>query len=251
MPSELILLIPLFAVIAFFYSSVGLGGGSSYTATLAVIGVSYLIIPTLSLTLNILVTAGATWQFARKGHLKARIIVPFLVASIPAAWYGGRLQLSETVFQALLLVTLVAVAVRIYFWADPVFRLPQGKSFLLGLSLLLGGLLGFVAGAVGIGGGIYLVPIIIMTGIGTTKEASATGAAFILFNSVAGVAARASWSELPWDLVVPLALTVTVAGYIGSHMGAARWQARTIQRVLGAIIIVAILFLARRLVMGI
>jgi uncharacterized membrane protein YfcA len=251
MPSELILLIPLFAVIAFFYSSVGLGGGSSYTATLAVIGVSYLIIPTLSLTLNILVTAGATWQFARKGHLKARIIVPFLVASIPAAWYGGRLQLSETVFQALLLVTLVAVAVRIYFWADPVFRLPQGKSFLLGLSLLLGGLLGFVAGAVGIGGGIYLVPIIIMTGIGTTKEASATGAAFILFNSVAGVAARASWSELPWDQVVPLALTVTVAGYIGSHMGAARWQARTIQRVLGAIIIVAILFLARKLVIGI
>ncbi|MDA0874664.1 MAG: hypothetical protein O3C45_06320, partial [Bacteroidetes bacterium] len=88
-------------------------------------------------------------------------------------------------------------------------------------------------------------------GIGTTKEASATGAAFILFNSMTGVAARASWSDLPWDLVVPLAITVTVAGYIGSHMGAARWQARTIQRVLGAIILVAIVFLARKVVMGV
>ncbi|MDA0875036.1 MAG: TSUP family transporter, partial [Bacteroidetes bacterium] len=164
MPSELILLIPLFAVIAFFYSSVGLGGGSSYTATLAVVGMSYVIIPTLSLTLNILVTAGATWQFARQGHLKLRILAPLLASSIPAAWIGGRLQLSETVFEALLLATLVTVAIRIYFWADPVFRLPQGKAFLLGLSVLLGGLLGFIAGAVGIGGGIYLVPIILMTG---------------------------------------------------------------------------------------
>lgn len=250
MPSELLILIPLFAVIAFFYSSVGLGGGSSYTATLAVVGVSYVVIPTLSLTLNILVTAGATWHFARQGHLKVRIIVPLLAASIPAAWIGGRLQLSEEIFQILLLATLLMVAVRIYFWADPVFRLPQGKGFLLGLSLVLGGVLGFIAGAVGIGGGIYLVPVILMTGIGTTKEASATGAAFILFNSITGVAARASWSELPWDLVVPLAITVTVAGYVGSHMGAARWQARTIQRVLGGIILVAILLLARRIVMG-
>jgi uncharacterized membrane protein YfcA len=250
MPPELLILIPLFAVIAFFYSSVGLGGGSSYTATLAVVGISYVIIPTLSLSLNILVTAGATWQFARQGHLKMRILSPLLAASIPAAWIGGRLQLSEEVFQILLLATLITVAIRIYFWADPVFRLPQGKAFLLGLSVALGGILGFIAGAVGIGGGIYLVPVILMTGIGTTKEASATGAAFILFNSITGVAARASWSQIPWDLFVPLAITVTVAGLAGSHMGSSRWQARTIQRVLGAIILVAIAFLVRKLAMG-
>ncbi|MDE2996957.1 MAG: TSUP family transporter, partial [Bacteroidota bacterium] len=99
MSADLVILVPLFAVIAFFYSSVGLGGGSSYTAVLAIFGVSYLIIPTLSLTLNILVTIGATIQFARHGHLKWRILGPLLAASIPAAWIGGRLQLAEFWFQ--------------------------------------------------------------------------------------------------------------------------------------------------------
>ena len=251
MPAELFILIPLFALIAFTYSSVGLGGGSSYTATLAIVGVSYVIIPSLSLSLNILVTAGATIQFARHGHLNWRILAPLLASSIPAAWIGGRLQLSEPVFQVFLLITLIAVAIRIYLWSDPVFKLPDNRSFRVLLSVLIGAVLGFIAGAVGIGGGIYLVPIILMTGIGTTKEASATGAAFILFNSVTGVIARASWTQLPWDLLLPLAVTVTIAGLAGSHMGSKRWHPRTIQRVLGAIILVAIVFLARRLLMGI
>ena len=130
-------------------------------------------IPTLSLTLNILVTTGATIQFARHGHLKWRILGPLLATSIPAAWIGGRLQLSEFWFQVLLLVTLVAVAARIYLWSDPVLRLPEGRVFRVVLSAVVGAILGFIAGAVGIGGGIYLVPIILMTGIGTTHEASA------------------------------------------------------------------------------
>ncbi|MDE2996956.1 MAG: TSUP family transporter, partial [Bacteroidota bacterium] len=150
-----------------------------------------------------------------------------------------------------LLVTLVAVAARIYLWADPVLRLPKGRAFRVALSAVVGGVLGFIAGAVGIGGGIYLVPIILMTGIGTTKEASATGAAFILFNSITGVAARASWNDVPWDLLVPLAITVTLAGVAGSHFGSAKWKPRRIQKVLGAIVLVAIAFLVRRLMLGI
>lgn len=248
--TELIILIPTFTFIAFVYSSVGLGGGSSYTALLTIVGVAYMTIPTISLTLNVIVTTGATIQFVRHGHLRARILIPLLMASIPAAWIGGRLQLPETGFQILLLVTLAAVAIRIYFWSDPVLDVSETTGFRWAASLIIGAVLGFVAGAVGIGGGIYLVPILIMMGIGTTREAAATGAAFILFNSITGIVARASWSGIPWDLVVPLGITVAISGLAGSHYGSSRWPSRTIQRVLGAVILVAIVLLVHRLLLA-
>lgn len=250
MTPELLILIPAFAIIAFVYSSVGLGGGSSYTALLTIVGLSYVMIPTVSLTLNIIVTTGATIQFFRRGHLRARILIPLLVASIPAAWVGGRLQLPETTFQILLLVTLAAVAVRIYFWSDPTFDVPQSSTFRWLASLGIGAVLGFIAGAVGIGGGIYLVPVLIMAGIGSTQEAAATGAAFILFNSITGILARASWTDVPWDWLVPLGVTVAIAGLAGSHYGSSKWPSRTIQRVLGMVILVAIGLLVHRLVTG-
>lgn len=250
MSNELLILIPLFAFIAFVYSSVGLGGGSSYTAVLTIVGMSYMLIPTISLTLNIIVTTGATFQFYRKGHLRWQILVPLLITSIPAAWVGGRLQLPENVFQVLLLVTLAAVAARIYLWKDPVFDVPATKTFRILASLVIGALLGFVAGAVGIGGGIYLVPVLIMTGVGTTREAAATGAAFILFNSVTGVLARASWTDMPWELLVPLGVTVSLAGLAGSHFGSSKWSSKTIQRILGLVILVAIVLLVNRLMTG-
>ncbi len=250
MPPELFILIPAFALIAFVYSSVGLGGGSSYTALLTIVGLTYVMIPTVSLTLNIIVTTGATLQFVRNGHLRARILLPLLVTSIPAAWIGGRMHLPETTFQVLLLVTLTAVAVRIYFWSDPTFDVPQTTGFRVSASLVLGGILGFIAGAVGIGGGIYLVPVLIMAGIGTTREAAATGAAFILFNSITGIVARASWSDVPWDWLIPLGITVAIAGLAGSHYGSSKWPSRTIQRVLGVVILAAIVLLAHRLLTG-
>jgi len=250
MQPDLLILIPLFAFIAFVYSSVGLGGGSSYTAVLTIVGMTYVLIPTISLTLNIVVTTGATIQFVRNGHLRWRILVPLLVASVPAAWVGGRLQLPETTFQILLLLTLVAVAARIYLWKDPVFDFPSSKAFRLTASLVIGAVLGFVAGAVGIGGGIYLVPVLIMTGVASTREAAATGAAFILFNSVTGVLARASWTDMPWDFLVPLGVTVAIAGFVGSHYGSSRWPSRTIQRVLGVVILIAIALLVQRLATG-
>jgi uncharacterized membrane protein YfcA len=233
--------------IAFAYSSVGLGGGSSYTALLTIVGFTYTLIPSFSLALNTVVTLGATFQFARRGHLKMSILAPFILTSIPAAFVGGSLALSEDVFRILLMVSLLAVAGRIYLWKDPAFKLPQTRAFRLGLSLVLGLILGFVAGTVGIGGGIYLVPIIILTGIGSAKEAGAAGAAFILINSVVGLAARARVVDLPMDQFLPLAAAVLVGGLLGSHYGSGQWKPRTLQKVLGNIILVAIVLLARKI----
>ena len=160
------------------------------------------------------------------------------------------MSLPEGVFQAILLVSLIAVAARIYLWKTPVLDLPETRTFRWILIATVGSVLGFIAGTVGIGGGIYLVPIILISGLGTTKEASATGAGFILFNSVTGLIARAGQESLEWELILPLGLAVLIGGFAGSRLGAGHWEARWIQQVLGAIIIVAIVFLARALVLG-
>jgi len=248
MQSELLILIPFVLLISFSYSLVGLGGGSSYTALLTIVGISHVFIPSISLSLNVLVTVSAVAQFARKGHLKLKVLLPFLVTSVPAAYAGGSLELAEGLFRGILLITLIGVAARIYLWKDPVLQLPETQAFRTGLSLVIGALLGFVAGAVGIGGGIYLVPIIIVTGIASTKEAAATGAAFILINSIAGLAARSSWSELPWDLIFPLGATVLVGGLVGSYVGSEKWTSKTVRKVLGVIILAAIVLLVHKMV---
>lgn len=248
MESSLYILLPAVLLISFAYSSVGLGGGSSYTSLFTILGLSFVLIPTLSLTLNTVVTASATVQFARKGHLKAGILLPFVFSSIPMAFFGGSLHLEENTFQIVLLLSLIAVAARIYLWKDPILKLPSSKGFRIGLSVVSGALLGFVASVVGIGGGIYLVPLILLTGIGTAREAAATGAAFILINSISGLMARARFDELPWELMLPLAATVFVGGLAGSFFGSSKWAARTIQRVLGVIILTAIVLLAYRII---
>ena len=235
----------LFVLVAFIYSSVGLGGGSSYTSLMAIFGINYLIIPTTSLALNLIVTSIGVVNFWRNGHGRLGLIGPFILMSIPMAYLAGTLLLSKTIFQLLLLITLMLVVIRIYFLNNLQFsfQLSGVKKwvFILGL----GAVLGFVAGAVGIGGGIYLVPLIIMFGLGSEKEAAAAGAMFIWVNSLAGVIARSQSGTFDADFIMPLAGAVIVGGFGGSYLGAVRFDAKTIQKVMGSVVIVAIIFLFR------
>ena len=238
----------LFVLVAFIYSSVGLGGGSSYTALMAIFGISYLIIPTTSLALNLIVTSIGVINFWRNGHGRLGLIGPFIMTSIPMAYLAGTLLLSKTIFQLLLLITLMLVLIRIYFLNNLQFsfQLSGVKKwvFILGL----GAVLGFVAGAVGIGGGIYLVPLIIMFGLGSEKEAAAAGAMFIWVNSLAGVIARSQSGTFDADFIMPLAGAVIVGGFGGSYLGAVRFDANTIQKVMGTIVVVAVIFLFRDII---
>ena len=237
----------LFFIIAYAYSSVGLGGGAAYTALLAILGFSSLAIPMISLVLNLIVSSVGSFNFIRHRHARLSLMAPFLVSSIPMAYVGGALQLPGEVFYWVLLLSLILVAFRLYLWRDAPLRLRLGGGGRLLVSLVIGSVLGLVAGIVGIGGGIYLVPLIIILGLGTTKEAAACGAIFIWLNSLSGLLARLTYNSIDFGGYLPLVLAVSLGGALGSFMGAGRYSAQTMERVLGVIIIVAIAFLLRKL----
>ena len=236
-----------FAAVAFIYASVGLGGGSTYTALLTIIGLNHLLVPSISLALNLVVTFLGMINFHRGGHLSLRLVAPFLITSMPCAWLGGTLRLPREAFLWLLASTLVLVLVRIYLLGDLKLRTTLIGRRRLGFSLGLGAVLGFVAGTVGIGGGIYLVPLLIMFGLADEKRAAAAGAVFIWLNSAVGLAAR--WPRAGFDVVaiLPLVAAVVVGGWLGSGLGSLRLAPRTIQRTLGLVVAVAVVVIVRRL----
>jgi len=241
------LLAVLFFIVSFAYSSVGLAGGSSYTALMAIFGVDYAAIPTITLTLNIIVSSVGAFNFARKGHARINLILPFLVSSIPMAYVGGSLGLSRDVFYGILLVSLLFVAMRIYAFESTKIKLNLSRNMQVIASLIAGSILGFAAGTVGIGGGIYLVPLIIILGLGSEKEAAACGVFFIWVNSISGLLARVQHNPVDLGGFAPLIIVVLIGGAIGSHLGSTKLSPRTMEKVLGLIVIAAMGFLAREM----
>ncbi len=240
----------IFVVVAFAYSAVGLGGGSSYTALMAIFGVGHVAIPAISLTLNLLVTSVGSLNFIRQGHARPRLILPFLVASVPMSYVGGSLAMPRRAFYWILLASLLLVAARIYLWTESALRLNLKRPGQVVLSLAVGSVLGLVAGIVGIGGGIYLVPLIVVLGLGSGKEAAACGAIFIWINSLTGLIARFQYHAVDLREFLPLVLAVVAGGTLGSYVGASRLSAGTMEKWLGGIVLLAIVLLARRILAG-
>ncbi len=233
----------LFFLVAFTYSSVGLGGGSSYTALMAVFGVSTLAIPMVSLSLNLFVTSIGSFNFIRNKHARIKLVLPFLISSIPMAYLGGSLKLPKEIFYWLLLLSLVFVALRIYFWQNTPIKLNIAQNGKTIISFIAGSILGLIAGIVGIGGGIYLVPLIIILGLGTGKEAAACGAIFIWLNSFSGLVSRLQYNSIDLTGYIPLIAAVIAGGTLGSFMGSFKFSPRAMEKILGAVIIIAIIFL--------
>lgn len=241
-------LIPLsFFIVSFIYSSVGLGGGSSYTAIMAITGVSYHIIPSVSLILNLLVTFFGMVNFWRFGYVRYSLVIPFIITSVPLAYFAGSIKLNESFFQVMLLISLVIIAIRIYILNDLVLSIQLTKVQKWFVIIFIGSSLGFIAGAIGIGGGIYLIPLIIILGLGTEKEAAAAGTIFVWSNSLAGLAPRYQFLRFEYDMLLPSILSVIIGGSLGSYFGATKYEPQTIQKIMGIIIIVAILFLVRKI----
>ena len=239
----------LFFIVAFTYSSVGLGGGSSYTALMAIFGINSLAIPMVSLSLNLFVTSIGSFNFIRNKHAKIKLILPFLISSIPMAYLGGSLNLPKEIFYWVLLISLIFVAARIYLWQSMSFQLNLNKNEKIIISLIAGSVLGLIAGIVGIGGGVYLVPLIIILDLGTEKEAAACGAIFIWLNSASGLLSRLQYNLIDLTNYIPLIIAVIAGGALGSYMGSFKFSPKVMDKMLGLVIIVAIIFLTKKVLL--
>ena len=256
----MILLAVLFFITALLYASVGFGGGSTYNALLVLHGADYTVLPTIALCCNIIVVAGGVWRFGAAGHIHIRRILPFIAGSIPLAWFGGRLPVSETVFVGLLGASLLIAGVQLlYATRAPANSAAQSAlPASLALSLLIGGALGFLAGIVGIGGGIFLAPVLYLMRWGTPRQIAGACSFFILVNSLSGLAGQLSKlidSDIAGDALAywPLALAVLLGGQIGSRLGALRMPEKLIKRLTAVLMIyvaVRLLLRWRHLVAG-
>jgi uncharacterized membrane protein YfcA len=231
------LLVAAIAVIAFVYGSVGLGGASSYVAVMALAGFDHREIPLVALGLNLIVASAALLQFTRGGHLRMRTLAPLVVASAPAAYFTAGIPLDRATFQLVLGALLVIAGLRMV--TAPWIR-PREDRREAGWPVYaaIGAVLGAAAGLTGIGGGVYLAPLLLLTGLATPKEAAAVCSVVVLANSTAGIAGRiSSGVAMPWSLFLPLAACVLVAGPLGAWTGARRWRPEVVQAVFGALVL--------------
>lgn len=242
----------LFFLTALIYASIGFGGGSTYNALLAISGTDFRVLPAIALGCNVIVVSGGLWHLSRAGHMQLRIVLPFALASVPMAWIGGRVMLSEQLFLLLLGATLLLSGIRMLFWALPVatpaVEPTATRRWLVGLPI--GGLLGLVAGMVGIGGGVFLAPLLHYLGWGHARNIAASASLFILLNSMAGLAGQLSklvesenlglLSQYFW--LVP---AVLLGGQIGSRLGAYHLPDNIVRRLTA----VLILYVALRLLL--
>jgi uncharacterized protein len=238
--SQFIILIVLFFLIALVYSSVGFGGGSSYLALLAITGVSFQHIKPVSLLCNIIVVLGSCIIFFRAGHLNLKRSWPLIVSSIPLAFIGGLWPMKQTAFFLLLGITLVIAS--LILWIQPAKENQSTSSKLdsTPLKLALGGGLGLLSGLVGIGGGIFLSPILHFTRWDNAHKISAIASFFILVNSISGLIGYSQQSTpIPWNLAWPLMIVVLLGGQLGARLGATRLNVLYIKRITAFVILVA------------
>lgn len=237
MNTDLIILSLSFFLIALIYSSVGFGGGSSYLALLAVMGVHFDIIRPAALLCNIIVVTGGTYIFWKEGKLDLEKNWPFIVASIPLAFLGGFWIIQESTFFILLGICLITASILL--WIQPI-RLKNYRSQNLFLNAALGGGIGFLSGLVSIGGGIFLSPILHLLNWDEPKKISSLASFFILVNSVSGLAGQIARSpEIHWNFILPLLVAVFIGGQIGSRLGATKFNPVYIKRITALVILIA------------
>lgn len=235
MTFEILIVFAIFAV-AILYSSVGHGGASGYLAVMALFGIAATVTRPTALTLNLFVASIAFVQFYRAKHFDWRIFLPFAIGSIPMAFVGGSIHLPTTVYKIILGITLILAAIRL---AINLKTKDEPNAPNIWVCLLIGGILGLVSGLVGVGGGIFLTPILLLMNWTETKKAAGISALFILVNSVSGLLGnRAQILLLPTTVYIWIAAAV-IGGIIGSTMGSYRFNSLTLRRVLAAGLVVA------------
>ena len=217
----MIILTIFFFITAILYSSIGFGGGSTYLALMLIWDVPFYIFPIIALICNIIVVTGNSINFLRTKNINLSLIAPYLIGSVPFAFFGASISIDKNLFEILLFLILLIAGI---------FLLLESKSFNKDqvtiryipkiLSIIIGSIIGFISGLIGIGGGIFLSPILFLLKAGYPKHITSTASIFILINSVFGVA-----GQLTKDIVLneflnywPLFIAVLIGGQIGSFL---------------------------------
>ena len=214
------LLLSLFLITAILYSSVGFGGGSSYLAILALTGIAFTQIRSTALLCNIIVVSGNVLYFHQQKVYHWKKVIPLVSCSIPLAFIGGYLKISQTFFFILLGFTLFFAALSMWLSKKASVESVLKTQNTFSKNAAYGGFIGFISGMVGIGGGIFLAPILHLTHWDVPKKIAATASFFILVNSVAGLAGQYTNPEfvIEWRVTSILLITVFIGGQIGSRL---------------------------------
>ena len=228
--------------VAALYSSVGHGGASGYLAVLSLTTYGSMESAWLkqhAWCLNLIVAAIAFYHFHRAGHHVPKLTVPFIVASIPMAMVGGYLVVDGAVYDLLLSICLLAAAWRLFTTNVSDVKVDSEPSW--GIAAPVGGTIGFASGIIGVGGGIFLSPVLLLKEWATPKGAAATSALFIWVNSLAGLggATLSGQLALEWGVLFPFVVAVLVGGFIGSRYGAEIAPQQMVRKLLVIVLVVA------------
>ena len=242
----MIILSVLFLITAVLYSSVGFGGGSTYLALLLIWDISYYIFPLIALICNIIVVFGNSVNYIRAGNHNIKLLLPFLIGSIPFAFIGGTLILEKELFEIILFLVLSAAGILLLFnnksYGDQDYVTKKLNFF---LSLIIGSILGILSGAIGIGGGIFLSPILFLLKSDKPKNIATSASIFILINSISGVIGQLTKETLLFEIIIywPLFLSVFIGGLIGNYLNIKLFSGR----LLAIITSLLVIFVATRM----
>ncbi len=234
-------LIPLFIIVSVAYGMTGMGGASAYLALMTLFKVPQEIIVPTALIMGFSVAALTSFNFSRHGHVRLELLIPGLVASIPAAFFGAKLELSQFKFQIIVIIVLLLVVTQLLFLKPHEKTKAPSKLICCFALFILGLLLGFVAGIIGIGGGVLLGPVLLLFGWVNIHEAAGISAYFTAINCLVGFISKVSDHLINWPVILIFAIPAIVAGFIASHWAAKKGKAIVIHRVFGGVILAAVI----------
>ena len=246
----MIILSILFFITAILYSSVGFGGGSTYLALLLIWDIPYYIFPVVALFCNIIVVTGNSINYVRAGNHNFKLLTPFLIGSIPLAFIGGTLIIKKEVFEILLFLVLSIAGLLLLInnksYEDKNIIIKKLNLF---VSILIGSVLGLISGIIGIGGGIFLSPILFLLKADKPKNIVTTASLFILINSISGVFGQLTKENILNEIIMywPLFLTVLIGGLFGNYLNLKIFS----NRILALITSLLVIFVAIRMALKI
>jgi len=241
----------LFFVTATLYSSVGLGGGSTYLALLVIWGLPYTIFPIIALSCNIIVVSGNCFNYIRAGNLNFKLLVPYLIGSIPLAFIGGSLPIQKNIFEILLFIVLIiAGCLLLLNFKSYDDNKESYKDIPYLISIIIGGILGFISGIVGIGGGIFLSPILFLLKVAKPKHIVTAASLFILINSIFGIIGQLTKNSVLNEVqdYFYLLIAVLIGGQLGNYLNLKIFTSRLLALITAALVLFVALRLGLKLI---